>query len=128
MTTKEANTLLARDNPLGRYAFPFSRTSGKGIFVLRPIVQCRWIKVGAVRPHQRFHLWTYSHLVEQLKVKQRTIEFTGEHWFQVDGLLCIVGKSYSQCIQFDNFDGLHFISKMVHECSTSPVQWAMVFG
>ena len=122
MTTKEANTLLARDNPLGRYTFPFSGTGGEGIFVLRPIVQCRRIKVSTVRSYQRFHFWIHDHLVEQPEVEQRTIELTGEHWFQVDGLLCIVGKSHSQCIQFDNFDGLHFkvkwfMSALRHRCN-----------
>ena len=40
--------------------FPFSGTSSEGVFVLRPIVQRRKIEVGAVRPHQRFHLRIYA--------------------------------------------------------------------
>ncbi len=58
-----------RDDPLGRYSFPFSRPSSEGIFVLRPIVQHRWIKVSAVRPHLRFHLLINDHLIEHLKIQ-----------------------------------------------------------
>ncbi len=57
MRTRWAKVLLAPKSSirLGRYTFLFSGTGGEGVFILRPIVQCRRIKVGVVRPHQRFH-------------------------------------------------------------------------
>lgn len=56
------------------------------LLVVRPIMQDRGIKVGAIGPNQRVHLSINADLVEQPHISEGRIQFTGQDGFEIDGL------------------------------------------
>ena len=72
---------MARDNRLGRNALPFSGKSGKGVFIVRPIVQRGRIEVRSIWPYKRFYFRVDGDLIEQLWIKERALQFASQNRF-----------------------------------------------
>lgn len=77
-------------------------------------MQCGRTKVSSIRPHKRFYFWVDEDLVEQLLVKERTIQFTSKDWSQVDDLFRVVGELDAQCVRSHDFNSSNLINRMIH--------------
>ena len=73
--------------------------------MLRPIVQARWIEVGAGGPNHGLNLWIEAGLSEHGGVTKRTEEFSLKHGLKVDGAAQAVVEAQPQCVRRDMLEG-----------------------
>jgi len=65
---------------------------------LRPVVQGGWIKVCSVGPYQSMHLGVNLHLVEKVRIPQRTVYFPKQERTEINGPGDSIIKLHSQRI------------------------------
>ena len=93
---------------------PTFRPLMQGQLVNGPIVQRGGIKIRAIRPHLGVHFWINSHLVENIEIVQRRIQFSGKHRLKIDCLSDSVVKAQSQPVRSDDLKFDNFVNRMAH--------------
>ena len=83
--------------------------------MLWPVMQCGWIKVRSVGPHQHSDFGIDPNLVKQLQVAQGAVQLAHQNRLEIDGLLAPVVKTNAKRVSRDNFERADSMNRMSHK-------------
>ena len=83
--------------------------------MLGPIVECRRIEVGSIRPNNSMDLRVESDLGKDKRIAEGTIKFPFENWLKIDGAGQSVVEAQFQSVGHDVLDGGNAINGMGHD-------------
>lgn len=93
---------------------PMARKLAERLLLGGPFVKGGRIEIGSIRPHEGLGLGIDPHLVEQIEVAQRTVQFPRENGSKIDGLLGVVVEADTQRVWSNVFERPDSINRMTH--------------
>src|SRR5439155_8421996 len=90
--------------PFGSIGAPLPCPTREGLPMGRPVVQRGGVEIRAVRPNEGVHFGIDAHLLKDRRIAQWSVQRSGEHRLEVDGLGSAVIEPDPQHLEADHLD------------------------